>query len=153
MTTRAPHQKAKNAELELAKLLDERLGFRVRRNLEQCRQGGHDLLIPGWALEVKRHAELRRNVWWQQAVAQAEAAGQRPALAYRANHQPWKFMVALCDLAPAYAAQSIWLTAELDLEGFCLVIRESMPLIDPAAIPPIHNLQATENDIPLEATA
>lgn len=126
-----PKRKAKDSELELAGLLNERLGLAVHRNLEQCRQGGHDLILPGWALEVKRCAEVRRTAWWQQAVQQAERTELRPALAWRANRQPWKFIVALRDLAPAYAGQSVWLTAEIDLDGFCLVVREALPAEEP----------------------
>lgn len=121
-----PRRKAKDAELELAGLLHERLGLRVQRNLDQCRQGGHDLILPGWALEVKRATKVLRNTWWQQTVHQADAAELRPALAWRANRQPWKFLLALRDLAPAYAGQSVWLTAEIDLDSFCLVVRETL---------------------------
>ena len=52
--------KGAGGERELARLLQEHLGIPVNRNLQQTRQGGADLIdVPGWAIEVKRAANLR----------------------------------------------------------------------------------------------
>lgn len=121
-------RRGKDSENELARLLTERLGTAVKRNLAQSRASGHDLLIPGWSLEVKRsNLRVRFSEWWEQTLIQAERTGTRPALAYRIDRQPWRFVVALRHLAEAYAEQPDRLTAELCLDGFCLIIRESLP--------------------------
>lgn len=120
-------RKGKDGENELARLLTERLGTVVKRNLSQSRAGGHDLLLPGWALEVKRAASPQLATWWQQTLLQARHAGTRPVLAYRLNRAPWRFVVRLGDLLPAGADQSDYLLATLCIDGFCLVVRESIP--------------------------
>lgn len=72
----------------------------LRRNLDQVREGGHDILgLDGWAIEVKRYAEvLPADVerWWGQAVEQAKKITWKhvqPALAYRADRRPWRIVV------------------------------------------------------------
>ena len=114
--------KGATAERELARLLSERLGVEIVRNLEQSRSGGHDLAgVGAFALEVKRCETLSISAWWNQATSQAERCGLRPALAYRQSRKPWRFMVRLCDLAENLTGEE---TAELCLEGFCLLVRE-----------------------------
>ena len=94
--TAMQRRKGKVGELELVRLLRELLGANVARNLEQSRQGGADLLgLPGWAIEVKRAARARLSEWWLQTCTQAEVTGQRPALFYRLDRQPWRVVVAL----------------------------------------------------------
>jgi len=113
------------AERELSKLLAEHLGTEISRNLEQTRSGGHDLIgIPGWALEIKRQEKLSINAWWQQALEQSERSGLKPALAYRQSRKPWCFVVRLADIAENMKGQPY--TAETDIEGFCLIVRESI---------------------------
>lgn len=96
--------KAKGAsgERELAALLTAwaaEIGMEVqlKRNLEQVRGGGHDLVgleAYGLATEVKRVEAKAINTWWAQAVRQAEQAGDiRPLLAWRQNRQPWRFRI------------------------------------------------------------
>lgn len=95
--------KAKGAtgEREVAALLtawasEAGVGLDLIRNLEQTRGGGHDLVGTeqyGLAIEVKRVEANGLNVWWAQAVRQAEQVGCAPVLAHRRNHQPWRFRV------------------------------------------------------------
>jgi hypothetical protein len=66
----------------------------VRRNLEQTRNGGHDILgVPGLAVEVKRHETLYLSKWWEQTRLQAEKVRMIPVLMYRRNHQDWKVIM------------------------------------------------------------
>lgn len=118
--------KGAGGERELARLLTDRLGCLVTRNLQQARAGGHDLLLPGWSLEVKRAARPRLADWWLQTVTQAETARLKPALAYRLDRRPWRVVVALADLLPTAGGQSALLTAELCLDGFALLVRETL---------------------------
>lgn len=120
-------RKGKAGELELARLLREHLGADVARNLEQTRQGGADLLgIDGWAVEVKRAARARLSEWWLQTCTQAEATGQRPALFYRLDRQPWRVVIALRHVAAGFDHAPLLLRIETDIEVFAALVREAL---------------------------
>lgn len=121
-------RKGASGERELAGLLREHLGTDVARNLEQARQGGADLLgIPGWAIECKRANRPRLSEWWEQACTQAESTGQRPALFYRLDRQPWRVVVALRHVATGFDHAPLVLRLETDVEVFAALVRESLP--------------------------
>ena len=103
--------KGKSGEREVAdlfKLIHERVGYvskgthgeevPVGRNHSQAEKGGHDIVgVYVFAPEVKRVAkrptEGTLEVWWTQAVEQAEEVKRLPLVVYRANHQRWKCLV------------------------------------------------------------
>lgn len=94
--------KGASAERELATLLidwagEQGMALEVKRNLEQVRGGGHDLVgleRYGMAVEVKRVEVLALANWWEQAVRQAKQAGDLiPVLAWRQNRKPWRFRI------------------------------------------------------------
>lgn len=119
-------RKGARAERQLAQLLRDELGDGVRRNLDQCRHGGCDLLgVSGFALEVKRAARPRLADWWQQACAQSDP-GDIPALAYRLDRQEWRFVLPLGALHPSFAAGDTRLTVNMGLAEFAAVVRESL---------------------------
>ncbi|MDG4595873.1 MAG: hypothetical protein P9F75_09315 [Candidatus Contendobacter sp.] len=122
-------RKGKEGERELTRLLRELLGADVARNLMQSRDGGADLLgLPGWALEVKRAARARLSEWWLQTCQQAEAAGLRPALAYRLDRQPWRVVIALRHVAAGFENAPLTLRLETDVEVFAALAREVMTI-------------------------
>lgn len=122
------------AERELINLLSENLGDfltePMKRNLEQTRAGGHDIVgLPGWAIEVKRYKALTEGLlegFWEQAVRQAQEVGAKPALAYREDFRSWRVRIRLSDLTdwgdPGWTGVE-W-TADLSLDGFAAVVRE-----------------------------
>lgn len=66
---------------------------KLKRNLEQVRIGGCDLIGIDWmAIEIKRHETLQVSTWWKQTVRQA-MRGQVPVLMYRQNRSPWRFRI------------------------------------------------------------
>lgn len=93
--------KGASAERELAELLTgwaatAGVKLELKRNLEQVRGGGHDLVgleQYGLAVEVKRVEQLALSTWWGQAVRQAEKVGCLPVLAWRQNRKPWRFRI------------------------------------------------------------
>ena len=124
--------KGQRGERELFGILSDLLGTCVRRNVDQARNGGADGLdVPGWAIECKRVESGFRSEWWAQAIDQAQRAGRRPALAYRASRQPWRVRVWLGDAVAIVAFKDprrmpglYW--TEMDLEAFAFVVRESL---------------------------
>lgn len=95
--------KGANAEREVAKILQpiidevyESVGLEspiMKRNLEQTRGGGYDLVGIKWmALEVKRQESLNIEAWWRQTVKQT-LPGQVPVLMYRQNNKKWKVVM------------------------------------------------------------
>ena len=85
-------RKGASAEREVAGLIALHIGVKLKRNLEQTRGGGHDLVEDGedqnWpiALEIKNYAEARPgqiSQWWEQTTRQAAIAKQIPVLWYK----------------------------------------------------------------------
>jgi hypothetical protein len=113
-------------ELEICRLLTDELGTLVKRRLGAARDGGRDVDIPGWSIEVKR-AERFLQAFWQQTVAQAEATKRRPVLFWRKSRQPWSAYVDLCDLSPAHFPKpQAHEPARLSLLAWCQLARELM---------------------------
>ena len=85
--------KGAGGERELANLLAGLTGWDVRRRVRQ-HDGDSDLEgVPGWSVEVKRHARAPRAsiaAWYAQSVSQAQVGGLLPVLFYRENRQPWR---------------------------------------------------------------
>jgi len=102
----------------------------VKRNLEQVRNGGHDIVgLNNWAVEVKRYktagdADIKE--WWSQAQSQAAAVGKIPALAYRLDRREWRVRVPLYHLYPGILCSDVAWTVELSLEAFAFLYRESL---------------------------
>lgn len=90
-------RKGRAGEQELVRYLRDR-GFDVRRNLDQVRDGGSDVLgFDGFAVECKRSERLR--VW--EAVEQAAAAAkpdQVPLVCFRRNRDGWQAILPLEEL-------------------------------------------------------
>ena len=118
--------KGKGGERELARLLRDEMGFDVTRNLNQTRDSGHDILgLEPFALEVKREQTIRLPAWWRQAVSQAEAAGMKPALAYRLDRKGWRVRIPLDALIEGLGpVDDLEWTADISLAAFCAVVRE-----------------------------
>lgn len=85
--------KGQAGEREAAALIRNLTGWDVRRRVRQ-HDGDSDLEgVPGWSVEIKRHAQASRAdiaAWWAQAVAQARPAGLLPVLLYRRDRDQWR---------------------------------------------------------------
>jgi Holliday junction resolvase len=66
MTGRMARNKGARGENELAGILTDELGFEVKRKLGQARDGGDDIQIGKYRIEVKRREALRLDDWCQQ---------------------------------------------------------------------------------------
>jgi len=131
--------KGKAGEREIAVLLADLTGCNVRRRVRQ-RDGDSDLEgLPGWSVEVKRHAKATRATvagWWNQAVRQAEADGGIPVLFWRQDRDEWR---AVWPLAVSLTMQqaAMWSgyewTAEGSIEAWAAIYRELIPMNNQSA--------------------
>jgi len=132
-------QKGASSEREFAGLIHDHLGVKLVRVLDQSRGGGFDLApapnqegpvvdaMRGLAIECKRYGNITPHLmarFWAQAARQAEAAGLIPALAWRADRQPWKVTIPLSWLAGMGESKEIEYAVTLSVEGFALAVRE-----------------------------
>ena len=128
------NSRAKGAQAErelchaLSDLLGETLVEPLKRNLEQARNGGHDILgLDGWALEIKRYRTVKEGDlarFWEQAVDQAHRVSMRPVLAYREDFRSWRVRIKLSELWGEGADPGVDWTAELSLPAFAAIVRE-----------------------------
>ena len=120
--------KGARGERELIAELREWLGDMVPdRRLSAARDGGEDLCVGNYCIEVKRAEVLRLADWWEQACKQATKRSKWPALAYRQSRQPWRIVVPMqsfysVEIGPFRLQES----ATLYVCGFCFIIRESL---------------------------
>tara|TARA_R110000822_G_scaffold33633_11_gene95740 strand:- start:773 stop:1183 length:411 start_codon:yes stop_codon:yes gene_type:complete len=91
--------KGAGAERELAATLTEELGFCVKRKLGQARDGGDDIQIGKYRIEVKRREKLAIMDWCSQVEA-CTTPSEVPLVAFRQNGQPWRVVIKLEHLIP-----------------------------------------------------
>jgi Holliday junction resolvase len=94
MSGKMARNKGAAGERELAAILTDRLGFVVQRKLGQARDGGDDIQIGKYRIEVKRRERVQIDQWSEQ-VEQAAQAADVPVVIYRRNGQPWRVVVPL----------------------------------------------------------
>lgn len=99
MNGKGAKNKGAAGERELAALLSDQLGFVVKRNLGQARDGADDLTVQKFRIEVKRQETLQMDKWSQQVEACVKP-GEVPVLIYRRNGQPWRVCLRLDDFIP-----------------------------------------------------
>jgi Holliday junction resolvase len=99
MNGRGRRNKGSHAEREIAAILTDQLGFVVKRNLGQARDGGDDITIGQYRLEIKRQERLQIDAWSQQVEACANPS-EVPVVVYRRNGQPWRVCLLLEDFIP-----------------------------------------------------
>ena len=111
--------KGQTGEREIAAIIRDLTGWDVRRKVRQ-HDGDSDLEgVPGWSVEVKRHAGAGRADiarWWMQTSAQARKAVKLPVLLYRVDRDQWR---AVWPLAAHLCTQSVerWSDYAWTVEG------------------------------------
>lgn len=128
--------KGASGEREIVKILQDELGVKLFRNLEQTRSGGHDLipepgsLLDRYAIEIKRYAKISNSLlrgFWLQSVEQAKLADKEPILICRQDRGDWFTVIPLHQINPALSQSNHFdSTAILSVSAFCAVIRESI---------------------------
>lgn len=79
--------------------MTDNLGFVVKRNLGQARDGADDLTVEKFRIEVKRRETIAIDKWSQQ-VEECAKAGEVPVVVYRRSGQPWRVCLLLDDFIP-----------------------------------------------------
>jgi len=118
--------KGARAELQFANMLTEDLGVIVKRTLGQARDGGADILLGPFAVQIKHAAKATIKSWWQQTVTDAHKAKKIPVLAYKINRQNWRIRMRMREVIGLNDAWTfdVQYTEELDYQGFVLRLRE-----------------------------
>ncbi len=88
--------KGHNGERDIVNIL-KRYDIVAKRNLNQTREGGCDLIIESnllseYAVEIKRTnawSQAKRVSWWEQAQRQALSLNKKPLLVWRLDRGPW----------------------------------------------------------------
>lgn len=86
---RSQRTKGAAGEREVCAVIRDVLGIDARRNLAQAREGGADIALEPYQIEVKRRRRIANAYEW---IAQASAAcrpGERPLVAFRADGRGW----------------------------------------------------------------
>lgn len=84
-------QRVKGAagEREVCKLLREAMGVDAKRNLTQTREGGYDIAVGPFRLEVKRRAKIGNVYEWMNQAEASCSAGNLPVVVCRADGKGW----------------------------------------------------------------
>jgi len=118
--------KGRAGEQECCRILrDEFPMFEVNRNwMAQSAEGGADVVIPGWAIEIKRHktASDIKN-WWTQAAVQAMRVDAKAVLLYRVDRGEWMAMMSLHDLRPDLHN---FTQVTMKMSAWCVLVRREL---------------------------
>jgi hypothetical protein len=119
--------KGKVGEREIAAIVRDLTGWEVKRKVRQL-DGESDLEgVPGWCVEVKRHATATRGEirsWWLQAVDQAKAEKKIPVLFYRKDKDEWRSVMPSVVFTPSGDWPEYEWTVEGTVEVWAAVARE-----------------------------
>jgi hypothetical protein len=132
--------KGQAGEREAAALICDLTGWHVRRRVRQ-HDGDSDLEgVPGWSVEIKRHAAATRSDiarWWAQAVSQADRTGAVPVLLYRLDRDKWRAVwpvsMHLVKQDAAMWTAYAW-TVEGSPEAWAAVARETVANVTSGAV-------------------
>ena len=94
-------QRTKGAgfEREICHVLSEALGGKFTRNLDQVRDGGGDIMLPGYLIECKRRARISIYEWMEQADKSCNAE-QKPIVIARGDNKDALAIMRLEDFIP-----------------------------------------------------
>ena len=103
MTGKTSRNKGARGEREFAELLSNELGQVVKRKLGQARDGGDDIQVGRYRIEVKRREKLAIEAWCKQVEASCTVAAdisedgqvkdEVPVVVFRRNGEPWRAVV------------------------------------------------------------
>lgn len=86
-------RKGQQGEREAAALLSAEFGTVCKRTLDQPREGGSDINLAPFAVEVKRRKSLGIHAWLKQAQAATNDTHRIPIVLARGDGQEWAAIV------------------------------------------------------------
>lgn len=104
----AQRNKGAKGEREVVRILNESLGTDAQRNLDQTRDGGTDISLPPYGIEVKRRRQMGFYAWMHQAEKACGAAGLRPVVIARADGEDWVAIVPLSEFIALARENIVW---------------------------------------------
>lgn len=99
-------RKGQAGEREAAAMLAEEFGVACKRTLDQPREGGCDVHLPPFSIEVKRRKNLALHGWVKQAEKALEGPRTIPIVLARGDGQGWLAIV-------PWAVAAKWMREEM----------------------------------------
>ena len=93
-------QRTKGAagEREVCELIFQNLGIQVHRNLSQTRDGGADIKLNPYSIEVKRRAAISNIYDWIDQAERGCDFPERPIVVCRADRKKWLAIMTIDEL-------------------------------------------------------
>ena len=91
-------RKGSAGEREACEILSRELGWVVKRNLTQTRDGGFDIELAQYRIEVKRRKRIAVHEFMEQATKSAQQ--HTPLVLMRGDGEEWLVMMRLQDALP-----------------------------------------------------
>ena len=123
-------------ELQVAHLIDDELGIKLYRDLEQTRTADHGDLIssdPSWpfVIECKRYAKGYlpkdgKDSWWQQVCTASTLVRKIPILVYKFDRLPIRVRVPISFVQLLKGEHDWRYYTDMDFPTFCYLAREQL---------------------------
>ena len=123
-------------ELQVAHLIDDELGIKLYRDLEQTRSADHGDLIssdPSWpfVIECKRYAKGYlpkdgKDSWWQQVCTASKLVRKIPILVYKFDRLPIRVRVPISFVQLLKGEHDWRYYTDMDFPTFCYLAREQL---------------------------
>ena len=97
--SKSQRNKGAGGERELSRLLSDALGFVVKRKLGAAREGGDDMEVGNFSVEVKRRKGIGCIRFLEQADTNAEI-DKIPVVMMREDGGQWVVLLSLDDFLP-----------------------------------------------------
>lgn len=95
---KAQRTKGAAGEREICDLILRDLGIEVHRNLQQTRDGGADIKLKPFSIEVKRRAAIGNIYDWVDQAERGCEFPERPIVVCRADRKKWLAIMTIDEL-------------------------------------------------------
>ena len=123
-------------ELQVAHLIDDELGIKLYRDLEQTRTADHGDLISSdsswpFVIECKRYAKGYlpkdgKDSWWQQVCTASTLVRKIPILVYKFDRLPIRVRVPISFVQLLKGEHDWRYYTDMDFPTFCYLAREQL---------------------------
>ena len=96
--SKAQRTKGAAGEREICDMIFENLGIEVHRNLQQTRNGGAEIKLKPFSIEVKRRAAIGNIYYWVDQAERGCEFPERPIVVCRADRKKWLAIMTIDEL-------------------------------------------------------